>query len=164
MRRPWFNSRVGKICWRRDRLPTPVFWPGEFHGYSPCGRKESDTTEWLSPSLHFLFGSKYPPVSVVPLNLEVITWLEIKSSKRQAPQFHSHPTLILLPFYAYCIPSDEILFLGFLTIIHKLSSFPSNLFLRDKQRPCLPIFTLNNTDILHKWLQRFLKVEGESVI
>ena len=28
------------------RLPTPVFWPGEFHGlYSPWGRKQSDTTE-----------------------------------------------------------------------------------------------------------------------
>ena len=22
---PWFYSWVGKICWRRDRLPTPVF-------------------------------------------------------------------------------------------------------------------------------------------
>ena len=30
---------------RRERLPTPVFWPGEFHGlYSPCGA-ESDMTE-----------------------------------------------------------------------------------------------------------------------
>ena len=27
---------LGKIPWRRERLPTPVFWPGEFHGlYSP---------------------------------------------------------------------------------------------------------------------------------
>ena len=27
-------------------VPTPVFWPGEFHGlYGPWGRKESDTTE-----------------------------------------------------------------------------------------------------------------------
>ena len=40
--------------WRRERLPTSVFWPGEFHGqsslagYSPWGRKELDTTEWLS--------------------------------------------------------------------------------------------------------------------
>ena len=33
-RRPGFNSRVGKIPWRRERLPTPVFWPGEFHGVS----------------------------------------------------------------------------------------------------------------------------------
>ena len=23
---------VGKIPWKRERLPTPVFWPGEFHG------------------------------------------------------------------------------------------------------------------------------------
>ena len=39
----------GKIPWRRKRLPTPVFWPGEFHGlYSPWGHKESDTTEWTS--------------------------------------------------------------------------------------------------------------------
>ena len=31
--------------------PTPVSWPGEFHGlYSPWGRKESDTTERLSLS------------------------------------------------------------------------------------------------------------------
>ena len=34
-----------------ERLPSPVFWPGEFHGlYSPRGRKESDTTERLSLS------------------------------------------------------------------------------------------------------------------
>ena len=23
---------VGKIPWRKERLPSPVFWPGEFHG------------------------------------------------------------------------------------------------------------------------------------
>ena len=34
-----------KIPWRRERLPTPVFWPGEFHElYSPWGPKELDTT------------------------------------------------------------------------------------------------------------------------
>ena len=39
---------VGKIHWRRERLPTLVFWPGELHGlYSPWGHKESDTTKWL---------------------------------------------------------------------------------------------------------------------
>ena len=44
---------VGKIPWRRERLPTPVFWPGEFHGlYSPWGHKELDMTEQLS--LHFM--------------------------------------------------------------------------------------------------------------
>ena len=42
---------LGRFPWRRKRLPTPVFWPGELHGlYSPWGRKESDVTEWLSLS------------------------------------------------------------------------------------------------------------------
>ena len=39
---------VGKIPWRRERLRTPVFWPGEFHGlYSPWGHKELDMIECL---------------------------------------------------------------------------------------------------------------------
>ena len=49
--RPGFDPWVGKIPWRRERLPTPVFWPGESHGlYRPWGHKESDTTERLSLS------------------------------------------------------------------------------------------------------------------
>ena len=45
------QSWVGKTPWRKAWQPTPVFLPGEFHGwrslagYSPWGRKESDTTE-----------------------------------------------------------------------------------------------------------------------
>ena len=39
----WFNPWFGKIPWRRERLPTPVSWSGEFHGlYSPWGCKEID--------------------------------------------------------------------------------------------------------------------------
>ena len=44
---PW----VGKIPWRMNWKPTPVFWPGEFHrqgslvGHSPWGGKELDMTE-----------------------------------------------------------------------------------------------------------------------
>ena len=31
-----FDPWVGKIPWRRERLPSPVLWPREFHGlYSP---------------------------------------------------------------------------------------------------------------------------------
>ena len=48
-RRPGFDPWVGKIPWRRERPPTPVLWPGEFHGlYSPQGLKELDTAEQLS--------------------------------------------------------------------------------------------------------------------
>ena len=49
------------ILWRREQLPTPVFWPGEFHGlYSPWGRKESDTTERLSHSLCRYIAEEFP--------------------------------------------------------------------------------------------------------
>ena len=45
-RRPGFKPWVGKIPWRRERLPTPVCWPGEFHGlYSLWGCKELDMTK-----------------------------------------------------------------------------------------------------------------------
>ena len=51
-RRPGFNSWIGKIPWRREHLPTPVFWPEESCGlYSTWGCKELDTTERLSLSL-----------------------------------------------------------------------------------------------------------------
>ena len=53
-RRPRFDTWVRKIPWRSKRQPTPVSLPGKFHGrrslagYSPWGRKESDTTERLT--------------------------------------------------------------------------------------------------------------------
>ena len=47
-----------KDPWRRGRLPTPVFLPGEFHrqksllGYSLRGQIELDTTKRLSMHTH----------------------------------------------------------------------------------------------------------------
>ena len=49
-----FNPWMGKLPWRKEWLPTPVFLPGEFHGqrslaiYSPWDHKELDKTEWLT--------------------------------------------------------------------------------------------------------------------
>ena len=49
----WNSIRL-KIPWRRERLPTPVFWPREFHGlYSPWSHKQLDMTERLLLSLSF---------------------------------------------------------------------------------------------------------------
>ena len=46
--------------WRRERLPTPVLWPREFHGlYSLWGCKESHTTERLSHSRSMPLRLKY---------------------------------------------------------------------------------------------------------
>ena len=111
MQETWFDSWVGKICWIRDRLPTPlflgfpcssagkestcntgvlgstsvgnipwrreqlpssVFWPGEFHGlYSPWGHRESDMTEQLLLWLEwvaFSFSSQSSQPRKAPLN------------------------------------------------------------------------------------------------
>ena len=46
MRETWVRSWVGKIPWRSEWLPTPVFCPGEFHGQRSLA--EPDTTERLS--------------------------------------------------------------------------------------------------------------------
>ena len=46
--------RIPEYTWRRNWQPTPAFLPGEFRGqkslagYSPQGRKESDTTKRLT--------------------------------------------------------------------------------------------------------------------
>ena len=36
--RPGFDPEVGKIPCRRERLPTPIFWPREFHKLKLRGR------------------------------------------------------------------------------------------------------------------------------
>ena len=62
-RRPGFGPWVGKIPWRRQWQPTPVFLPGESYGrrslvgYHPQGCKESDTTERLHSLTERVFSS-----------------------------------------------------------------------------------------------------------
>ena len=56
--RPAFDPWIRKMPWRRKWQPAPVFLPVESHGwrslvgYSPRGRKESNTTERLHTHLH----------------------------------------------------------------------------------------------------------------
>ena len=60
-----FNSWVGKFPGRKKWQSTPALLPGKSHGqrsligYSPWGRKESDTTEWLHFHFHFQWMNKF---------------------------------------------------------------------------------------------------------
>ena len=67
----WVNPWVGKIPWRREQLPVPAFWSGEFHGqrslagYGPWGHKESDVINSrvsCSKLKAGLFGERHSPV------------------------------------------------------------------------------------------------------
>ena len=61
---------LGRFPWRRERLPTPVFWPGEFHGlYSPWGGKELDMAEQVSLSLS---GKCRTKLHIVPLYITTV--------------------------------------------------------------------------------------------
>ena len=78
--RTGFDPWVGKIPWRRARLPTPVFWPGEFHRtYSSWGCKESDTTEWL-------FYFTLMPLAATWMDPEMIILSEV--SETEKGQYH----------------------------------------------------------------------------
>ena len=83
MQETWFDPWAGKIPRRRERLPTPVFWPGEFHGlYSSWGHKESDTTEQLLLSLHFLlhWQADSLPLSHLQSLISCICWTKWPSN------------------------------------------------------------------------------------
>ena len=83
----WVWSWVGKILWRRECLPAPIFLPGEFLGqrslvgYCPWGGKEWERIEWLSyyfpqkGSLLFLFYHLSRPCSS-PSYLGSCLWLD----------------------------------------------------------------------------------------
>ena len=77
VRETWIWSWVGKIPWRRERLSTPVFWPGEFHGwYRPWGCKESDTTKWFSRHFTYWLSHKGSP--------SILEWVAYLISSRSS--------------------------------------------------------------------------------
>ena len=80
--RPGFNPWVGKIPWRGEWLPTPIFLPGEFHGqrrlvgYGSWTHKEPDTTKHLTLSLCLLRNivglKRIQPLNISPFfNIDV---------------------------------------------------------------------------------------------
>jgi len=61
MRETWVLSLGWENPLEKEKLPTPVFWPGEFHGlYSPRGSKESDMTERLAHHFTIIPGGSDP--------------------------------------------------------------------------------------------------------
>ena len=91
---------VGKISWRREWLPTPVFLPGESHGqgslvgYSPWGRRESDTTDQLTLPLHLDF--RCPPWQRLESTIDRAPW---KSHSNATPVFQVLTPLLVAGFW-----------------------------------------------------------------
>ena len=81
------NPWVGKIPWRRERLPIPVFWPGELHGLcSLRSCKELDTTEQLSRLSNFHFCvSCWVWISVYHTGSQVCVYLDSSGKPLREP-------------------------------------------------------------------------------
>ena len=111
-----FDPWVRKISWRRERLPTPVFWPGEFHGpYSPWGYKELDTNERLSLSGYIpssgiagSYGSFIP--SFLRNGVKAVLRLGVTAYRRM-PQGHynwlNKKVWVLAAIVPHCLESPE---------------------------------------------------------
>ena len=112
-RKPGFESWVGKIPWRREWQPTPVFWPGEFHGQSMesqwVGRSWVTFTLliWHPPYIQIvlhqrLLCSSHRSSSVMPFaHSQLLTrkqkWPFPTSLSSQASTLISHQVLSVLP-------------------------------------------------------------------
>ena len=112
-RRPGFYPWVGKILWRRKWQPTPVFLPGESHGqrslagYSPWGRKKSDTTE----RVHFT--SLHCHITCLLRNLYAGQEATFRTGHGTMDCFKIGKSCILVPclfdLYAECIMRNAVL-------------------------------------------------------
>ena len=87
-----FDPWIGKIPWRRERQPTPVFLSGKFHGqrnlvdYSPWVHKDLDATEQLTYYLgikvrqsyiieyrYIKIYKKYRPITQMSIHIKILS-------------------------------------------------------------------------------------------
>ena len=125
MQEPGFDLCVGKIPWRREGLPTPVFLPEEFHeqrslaGCSPWGCKGLDTIEWLKNNkwvrgLFQLFlgkGQKFPgigpPLKFWPFMISLRTVMALVSVSICVCLFAQSCPTLCYPRY-YNLPGSSV--------------------------------------------------------
>ena len=93
MQETWVRSLGWEDTWERERLPTPVFWPGEFRGlHSPCGCKELDMTEQLS--LHRF-------VIILPKRKRLLMlWLQSPPAVILEPKKRKSVPVFMFPLFA----------------------------------------------------------------
>ena len=118
-RRLRFSPWVRMIPWRRNRQPTPVFLPGEFHGQRSLlgyswDRKESDTTEQLTTFFYQLLRFRMQVIYVPPC----LCLLSIVPSMN-VPCCHACTRHLVTPNLCELQHSNESIFVVFLPLFLK---------------------------------------------
>ena len=96
-RRPGLNLWVGKIPWKRKWQLTPIFLPRESHGqrslasHNPWGRKESETTEWLTHHHHHQIVDQVS--ELILLGLIIFLWYDGGTGFLVAQMVKNLPTM-----------------------------------------------------------------------
>ena len=119
-----FDPLVGKIPWRRERLPTPVFWPRELHGLCIVHGVAKNRT--LLSNFHFHF-----PLGLTDLNLYCP-----RDSQEcyPAPQFKSINSVVISLLCGPTITSVHTVY------IQQIPQYPH--FLSEMNSlPCVPTWT-----------------------
>ena len=94
--------RMGNTC-----IPTPVFWPGKFHGlYSPWVRKELDTTERLSLPHPLILFSRMTSSGINNINYKLtVEWfLRMAHSWSKVILLDPSGTSLMAQWIRICLP------------------------------------------------------------
>ena len=95
----WVQFLGWEDPWRREKLPIPVFWPGEFHGlYSPWGGKDSDITERLLLSL--------PDLGCTKVSGGYLSAVPALPSVPLQPMGHLQPTCLICSDHSFEVNND----------------------------------------------------------
>ena len=92
---------VQKIPWRRERQPSPVFWPGEFHElYSPWSSKQRVGHDFQVSDFHFHFRGMSPSSPAMVLGGEG------RGGGTKRPASGSHGLSVHFT-YAHSVPTED---------------------------------------------------------
>ena len=85
---PKFSCQAGKIPWRREWQPTPVFSPREFHGQRSLAvySRKALRHDWANQHFHSHFLLKTP---VVDTEMSCRQWVKIHCAVRLPIGFHT---------------------------------------------------------------------------
>ena len=79
---------LGRFPWRRERLPTPVFWPRNSINYTVHRVAESDMTEQLSLSLFMAMVGQWSSVPILDHHADPLPWFLLSTSS--FPHLHHY--------------------------------------------------------------------------
>ena len=122
--RPWFDSWVRKICWRRDRLPTPVFlgFPcGSAGKESTCNVGDLGSIPGLGRSPGQGKGYQYSGLETVYSISWTVYCIQSMGSQRVGRNFHFLSSLVSNIVIRFCVVLN---FSMYSVIIYVFCEFP----------------------------------------